>query len=183
MVPLHSKKESTASLELTYDLAQHVRSIDFHFFCLVILQIPFEHVWDIAQRAAFLRLLFFRSYVIYKLNIAPLITLVHHKVNLQLLTDTLALFIFIKDLHDAHINIVATNQQLVINKGLHFSNHSMTDCQLCNQKKENKKKENKKKKNQRAQRRQGGEQSEKKASIYILAKLVTPSGIEPELPP
>ena len=47
--------------------------------------------------------------------------------------------------------------------------------------------ETRKKKNQRAQRRQGGEQAQnkakKKASIYILAKLVTPSGIEPELPP
>ena len=44
-------------------------------------------------------------------------------------------------------------------------------------------KEKKSKSTKEARRRAGAEQSEKKASIYILAKLVTPSGIEPELPP
>ena len=78
-----------------------------------------KRVWDITQRIKLLSLLFFRNHVISNLNLIPLVALIHHKVNLQLLTNTLALFILIEDVHDTHINIVATNQKLVINNVLH----------------------------------------------------------------
>ena len=86
---------------------------------------------------------------------------------LQLLTDTLALFIFIKDLHDAHINIVATNQQLVIHNVLLFSNHSMTDCQLCNQKKEKKENKKKKIKEHNGGREESRRRTKRKKSEYL----------------
>ena len=66
-----------------------------------------ERVRDITQRIELLRLFFFRSHVICNLDIVSLVSLIHHKVNLQLLANTFALFILIEDIHDTHINIVA----------------------------------------------------------------------------
>ena len=47
---------------------------------------------------------FFRSHVICNLDIVSLVSLIHHKVNLQLLANTLALFILIEEIHDTHRN-------------------------------------------------------------------------------
>ena len=89
------------------------------FFASIYNNNLFERVRDITQRIEFLSLFFFRSHVISNLDIVSLVPLIHHKVNLQLPANTLAIFILIKDIHDTHINIVATNQQLVINNVLH----------------------------------------------------------------
>ena len=89
------------------------------FFAAIYNDNLLERVRDITQRIELLSLFFFRSHVICNLDIVSLVSLIHHKVNLQLLANTLALFILIKDIHDTHINIVATDQQLVINNVLH----------------------------------------------------------------
>ena len=91
-----------------------------------------ERVRDITQRIELLRLFFFRSHVICNLDIVSLVSLIHHKVNLQLLANTFALFILIEDIHDTHINIVATDQQLVINNVLHdMSRLLLSEIQTC----------------------------------------------------
>lgn len=46
-------------------------------------------------------------------------SLIYRKGNLQLLTGTRSLFILIEHFHDTYINIVATDQQIVINNALH----------------------------------------------------------------
>lgn len=58
-------------------------------------------------------------HIIYSLDVISLAALIYYKVNLQLLTDAFTFFTSIEDFHNTHINIVATNQQLVINNVLH----------------------------------------------------------------
>ena len=55
------------------------------------------------------------------LDIVSLVSLIHHKVNLQLLANTFALFILIEDIHDTHINIGARVMKPALMNTLFFS--------------------------------------------------------------
>ena len=78
-----------------------------------------KRIRDITQRIELLSLLFFRGHVVCNLNIISLTALIYYKINLQLLANTLTFFIPVKYFHNTHINIIATDQQLIINNILH----------------------------------------------------------------
>ena len=78
-----------------------------------------ERVRDMAERVEFLRLLLLRGEIVGDLDIISLTRLIDDEIDFELLTQALAAAVPAERFHDAYIDMIPANAQLVINDVLH----------------------------------------------------------------